>query len=153
MESKQLIELTADIVAAHVSNNPVPAGDVGNLIVRVHEALCAIGQTPAEAPPEPRKAAVSVRASLKPDYLVCMECGQKQKTLKRHLVVAHQLTPDQYRSEYDLPQSYPMTAPNYSATRRELAHRTGLGRKKSGSNKKRKSLAFPAASRKRGPKT
>jgi predicted transcriptional regulator len=129
-EDNQLIELTADIVAAHVSNNNVAVGDVANLVQRVHEALSGLGQAPAEQEPARKEAVVSVRASVKPDYLVCMECGKKQKTLRRHLQTAHGMTPDQYRGDYGLPRDYPMTAPNYSERRREMAKSIGLGRKK-----------------------
>lgn len=122
----KLISLTADIVAAHVSNNKVSTGDIGSLVERVHAALSALG-TPAEKPAQ-KIAVVSVRASVKPDYIVCMECGAKQKTLKRHLQTAHGMTPAQYRADYGLPTSYPMVAPNYSETRRSLAKSIGLGR-------------------------
>lgn len=136
MDNAQLIELTADIVSAHVANNTVGLGDVGDLVAQVHLALASIGAPPQEPATEPRAPAVSVRASIKPDYLVCMGCGQQQKTLKRHLSVAHGMTPQQYRSEFGLPASYPMVAPNYSATRREMAHRIGLGTKGAGGRKK-----------------
>jgi predicted transcriptional regulator len=127
-ESNILTELTADIVAAHVSHNIVAVGDVADLIQRVHEALSSVGESgePAVAGKTP---VVSVRASVKPDYIVCMECGRKQKTLRRHLQSAHGMTPWQYRTDYGLPESYPMVAPNYSEKRRELAKTIGLGRK------------------------
>lgn len=129
-QTTQLIELTADIVAAHVSNNSVAVNDVANLVQRVHGSLAGLGQA-SEQPAEPRKvAAVSVRASIKPDYIVCMECGNRQKTLKRHLQVAHGMTPDQYRQDYGLPRDYPMTAATYSKLRQEMARSIGLGRKK-----------------------
>ena len=129
MQEEDLVTLTADIVSAHVANNNVAVGDLGNLIRGVHGALAGLKEPPAQAEPERKKALVSVRASLKPDYLVCMECGARQKTLKRHLAVAHGMTPDQYRADYGLPASYPMTAPNYSEQRRALAKTIGLGRK------------------------
>jgi predicted transcriptional regulator len=129
-EDNQLIELTAEIVAAHVSNNNVAVGDVANLVQRVHEALSGLGQAPSEQEPQRKQPVVTARASVKPDFIVCMECGKKQKTLRRHLQSAHGLTPDQYRADYGLPRGYPMTAPNYSESRREMAKTTGLGRKK-----------------------
>ncbi len=128
MKSEQLIELTADIVSAHVSNNTVAVGDVANLVQRVHEALASLGQ-PVPEPQQDKTPVVSVRASIKPDYLVCMECGRKQKTLKRHLQNAHGMTPDQYRSDFGLPRDYPMVAPNYSKRRSEMAQAIGLGRR------------------------
>ena len=130
MENEQLVQLTADIVAAHVANNNVAVGDVGNLVQRVYEALSGLEKPNAEAQQEEKTPVVSVRASIKPDYIVCMECGAKQRMLKRHLMTAHQMTPEQYRSDFGLPRDYPMVAPNYSEQRRALAHSIGLGRKK-----------------------
>jgi predicted transcriptional regulator len=130
MQQENLVTLTADIVAAHVSNNNVSVGDLGGLIRGVHGALFALSAPPEPAQPEKKSPAVSVRASVKPDYLVCMECGSRQKMLKRHLTTAHRLTPAQYRADYALPLDYPMVAPNYSESRRALAHSIGLGRKR-----------------------
>ena len=127
-ENLSLLELTTDIVSAHVANNNVAVGDVPDLIGRVHDALAALGQ-PTPAPVQDKTPAVSVRASIKPEYLVCMECGRKQKTLKRHLQNAHGMSPEQYRKDYGLPSDYPMVAPDYSKRRSELAHSIGLGRK------------------------
>ena len=127
MENQQLVELTADIVSAHVANNTVALGEVANLVQQVHQALASLGQ---DAPAEVEKVpVVSVRASIKPDHLVCMECGAKQKILKRHLKVSHDMTPEQYRQDYGLPATYPMIAPEYAERRRELAVEIGLGRK------------------------
>ena len=132
MENEQLVQLTADIVAAHVANNNVAVGDVGNLVQRVYEALSGLEKPSTESQQEEKTPVVSVRASIKPDYIVCMECGAKQRMLKRHLMTAHQMTPEQYRTDYALPREYPMVAPNYSEQRRALAHSIGLGRKKGG---------------------
>ncbi len=123
-----LITLTADIVAAHVSNNSVSVGDVSNLIANVHGALAGLSVA-AEPMPEPLQPAVSIRSSVKPDYIVCLEDGKKLKMLKRHLMTHYQMTPDDYRAKWGLPADYPMTAPNYAAQRKELAHKIGLGRK------------------------
>ena len=134
MEREQLVTLTADIVSSHVANNSVAVGDISNLVQRVYEALSGLGENaPAEPEVVAKQPVVSVRASVKPDYIVCMECGKKQKTLKRHLQVAHGMTPDQYRQDYGLPKTYPMVAPNYAEQRRTLAHSIGLGRKGRGS--------------------
>ena len=129
MENEKLIELTADIVAAHVSNNSVSVGDMAALVQRVHEALSGLNRSeqPARQAKTPM---VTARASVKPDFLVCMECGGRHKMLKRHLMNAHNMTPDQYRSDYGLPREYPMVAPNYSEQRRTLAHAIGLGRRR-----------------------
>jgi predicted transcriptional regulator len=130
MENENLISLTADIVSAHVANNNVAVGDVANLVAQVHSALTKLGEPEAPAVPPAKVPVVSVRASIKPDYIVCMECGQKQKTLKRHIQTAHGMSPEQYRADYGLPKDYPMVAPNYSEHRRTLANSIGLGRKK-----------------------
>lgn len=128
MDNETLLTLTADIVSAHVANNTVSVSDVSGLVQRVHEALSTLGQPASEESAE-KVPVVSIRASIKPDYIVCMECGKKQKILKRHLQTAHGMTPDQYRKDYGLPSSYPMVAGNYSERRRTLAKETGLGRK------------------------
>ena len=132
MENETLVQLTADIVAAHVANNNVAVGDVGNLVQRVYEALAVLEKPATESKQEEKTPVVSVRASIKPDFIVCMECGAKQRMLKRHLMTAHQMTPDQYRTDFGLSRDYPMVAPNYSEQRRALAHSIGLGRKKGG---------------------
>jgi predicted transcriptional regulator len=127
MEHEQLVQLTADIVAAHVANNKVAFAEVGDLIAKIHGALTDLGgQTKAHVD-ERKPPAVSVRSSVKPDYLVCLECGRRQMTLKRHLAAAHGLTPHQYRSDYGLPDGYPMIAQNYASRRREMALKSGLG--------------------------
>ena len=125
-----LITLTADIVAAHVSNNSVAVNDLPTLISNIHGALSALsGPAPVveEAKQEP---AVSVRASIKPDYIVCLEDGKKLKMLKRHLMTHYQMTPEQYRAKWSLPADYPMVAPNYAEQRRTLAKSIGLGTKR-----------------------
>lgn len=129
-EDNQLIILTADIVSAHVSNNNVAVGDVANLVQRVHQALSGLGAASVEQAPQKKEPVVSVRASVKPDFLVCMECGKRQKTLKRHLQTAHGMTPQQYRSDFGLPESYPMVAAEYAQMRRDMANSIGLGRRK-----------------------
>ena len=130
IDSKEtLITLTSDIVAAHVSNNSVSAEDVATLITNVFNALSGLGQpsAPVETPPEP---AVSIRASVKPDHIVCLEDGKKLKMLKRHLATHYNLTPEQYRAKWNLPADYPMVAPNYAEQRRSLAKKIGLGTKR-----------------------
>ena len=126
--TETLIALTAEIVSSHVANNSVAVDELPLLIQNVHGALAGLGETEPveEAPPEP---AVSVRASVKPDHIVCLEDGKKMKMLKRHLMTDHGMTPDEYRARWNLPVDYPMVAPNYAETRRELAKKIGLGRK------------------------
>lgn len=124
---EMLITLTSDIVTAHVANNDVDVADVPALIQNVYGALAGLGdKEPEETRPEP---AVSIRASIKPDYLVCLEDGKKMKMLKRHLMTAYNMTPEEYRERWNLPADYPMVAPNYAEKRRELAKKIGLGRK------------------------
>ncbi|KUO56629.1 MAG: transcriptional regulator [Sphingomonadales bacterium BRH_c3] len=122
-----LITLTSDIVAAHVSNNSVAVDDVPSLISNVFVALSSLGggATVAEARPEP---AVSIRASVKKDHVVCLDCGKKMKMLKRHLSTEHGMTPDEYRARWELGPDYPLVAPNYAETRRKLAKQIGLGK-------------------------
>ena len=127
--NETLMTLTADIVAAHVSNNNVPISDLPGMISKVHAALAGLGE-PAPVEEVPLQPAVSIRASIKPDYIVCLEDGKKLKMLKRHLMTHYQMTPDQYRTKWGLPADYPMVAPNYAERRRTLAFSIGLGRKK-----------------------
>lgn len=124
-----LITLTADIVAAHVSNNSVAVADIPTLIENVHRALHGLSPSDVPAEVERPEPAVTVRASIRPDYIVCLEDGKKLKMLKRHLMTHYNMTPDDYRARWNLPADYPMVAPNYAATRRELAKKIGLGRK------------------------
>ena len=146
MNNEDLITLTADIVSSHVSNNNVAISDMPILVQRVHEALAALGEAQPSVEPA-RTPAVSVRASIKPDHLVCLACGRRQRTLKRHLLTAHGLSPAQYRVEFGLPDSYPMAAPEYAEMRREMAKKIGLGRKP-GQRPKAAAAAGPKAARK-----
>jgi predicted transcriptional regulator len=130
-----LLTLTADIVSAHVSNNNVGMADLPDLIGRVHSALAGLG-TPAEPPVEEQKPAVSVRASVKPDYIVCLEDGKKLKMLRRYLMTNFGMTPDDYRAKWKLPADYPMVAPAYAEKRRALAKEIGLGTKGRGGGRK-----------------
>lgn len=126
---EMLLTLTADIVAAHVSNNSVAVNDLPTLIQNVHQALSGIsgGNAAPEEKPEPK---VSIRASIKPDYIVCLEDGKRQKMLKRHLMTSHGMTPKDYREKWGLAADYPMVAPNYAEQRRALAKSIGLGTKR-----------------------
>ncbi len=125
-----LIELTADVVAAYVSNNPVPAGELPNLIADVHAALGRVGGAAEQAPVEKPKPAVNPKKSITDDYIICLEDGKKFKSLKRHLMTHYNLTPEQYREKWGLDPNYPMVAPNYAAARSQLAKEMGLGRKR-----------------------
>jgi predicted transcriptional regulator len=124
-----LLTLTADIVAAHVSNNSVAVSDLPNLIQNVHAALTGISGNGAAPEPKPEPK-VSIRSSVKPDYIVCLEDGKRLKMLKRHLMTHYNMTPDQYRQKWGLSADYPMVAPNYAEQRRTLAKSIGLGTKR-----------------------
>ena len=128
--SAGFIELTADIVSAYVSNNTVSAGEIPNLINQVHTALVRVSAGQSDAQPEPLKPAVSVKKSITPDYLVCLEDGKKFKSLKRHLRTQYNMTPETYREKWGLPPDYPMVAPNYAKARSALAKEMGLGQKR-----------------------
>lgn len=124
-----LLALTSDIVSSHVANNSVAVNDVPALIQNVYATLAglAAGSKAPEARPEP---AVPIRSSVKPDYIICLEDGKKLKMLKRHLMTAFGMTPEQYRAKWGLPADYPMVAPNYAEARRKLAKEIGLGTSK-----------------------
>jgi predicted transcriptional regulator len=121
-----LLTLTADIVAAHVSNNTVAVSDLPNVIEHVYNSLAKLG-SPVSAPAVKQEPAVSIRSSIKPDHIVCLEDGKKLKMLKRHLWTHYKMTPDQYRTKWGLAADYPMVAPNYAEQRRTLAKKIGLG--------------------------
>ncbi len=130
MESLELQELTAKVVAAYVGNNTVSVSDLPSLINNVQTAFRGLGEekaTPAKAALDP---AVPIKKSVTPDYIVCLEDGKKLKMLKRHLKTVYDMTPDEYRVKWNLPAEYPMVAPNYAKARSEMATKLGLGRKR-----------------------
>ncbi len=124
------IALTAEIVSAYLSNNAVPASDIPALINQVHTALTRVGGGAGDAPAEPLKPAVSVKKSITPEFIVCLEDGKKFKSLKRHLRTQYNMTPEQYREKWSLGSDYPMVAPNYAAARSQLAKQMGLGQQR-----------------------
>jgi predicted transcriptional regulator len=124
---QDVLSLTAEIVAAHVSNNTVPLAELPALIQQVFQTLSAIG-TGDQQPPRPEPA-VPIKKSVMPDYIVCLEDGKKLKMLKRHLKTAYNMTPEKYRERWGLPSDYPMVAPNYAKQRSQLARELGLGTK------------------------
>ncbi|MBP6380286.1 MAG: MucR family transcriptional regulator [Sphingorhabdus sp.] len=135
-KSELLVTLTADIVSAHVSNNSVAVNDLASLIGNVHSALIGLA-----GPSVPVKEAlvpfVPVKNSVKPTHIVCLNCGEKMKMLKRHLNTHHGLTPEEYSAQWELPKNYPFVAPDYAERRRELAISIGLGKGGRGSNKRK----------------
>jgi predicted transcriptional regulator len=137
-DAETLVTLTADIVAAHVSNNSVAISDIPLVIRSVHEALAGLGNS--EAPEVKQEPAVSIRVSVKPDYIVCLEDGKKLKMLRRHLMTHYNMTPDDYRAKWNLPKDYPMVAPSYAEKRRALAKEIGLGTKGRGGGRRKTSM-------------
>jgi len=125
-----LIDLTADIVSAYVSNNTVASSDLGGLINEVYNALQRTSGSTVEPEPEPLRPAVPVKKSVTPDYIICLEDGKKFKSLKRHLRTHYDMSPEEYREKWGLPTDYPMVAPNYAAARSELAKKMGLGQQR-----------------------
>jgi predicted transcriptional regulator len=124
------IELAADIVSAYVSNNSVSATELTSLINEVHGALLRVSSGAVEVPAEAPKPAVSVKKSITPDYIVCLEDGKKFKSLKRHLRTQYNMSPEEYREKWSLPADYPMVAPNYAEARSQLAKQMGLGQQR-----------------------
>ena len=125
-QTNDLLALTTEIVAAHVSNNTVALGDLPSLINQVYNSLANMGTAPP-APAARPQPAVSVKKSVQPDYIVCLEDGKKLKMLKRHLKTAYNMSPEGYRERWGLAADYPMVAPNYAEQRSRLAKQIGLG--------------------------
>jgi predicted transcriptional regulator len=128
VDHSELLTLTSDIVAAHVSNNSVASSDLPSLIESVFGTLSGLGAEAAE-PEVELKPAVPIKKSITDDFIICLEDGKKLKMLKRHLKTAYDLSPEEYRAKWGLPHDYPMVAPNYALKRQQLAKKIGLGRK------------------------
>ncbi|WP_043540316.1 MucR family transcriptional regulator [Salinarimonas rosea] len=131
MKDEATTKIAASIVASYVSNNPIPSAQVPELLTSVYRALTELGK-PVEKPQEPSRPvpAVPIKRSITPDYIICLEDGKHCRSMKRHLMTAYGLTPDQYREKWGLPSDYPMVAPNYSALRSQRAKEIGLGQKR-----------------------
>ena len=128
--ASELLELTAEIVSAHVSNNPVNVGELPQLIQDIYRTLALVGASMSE--PERPQPAIPIKKSITPDYIICLEDGKQLKMLKRHLKTAYDMTPEEYRERWNLPPDYPMVAPNYAKHRSNLAKKIGLGTKPRG---------------------
>ena len=126
-DKSEIIEMTADIVAAYVGANTVPASDLPSLIQSVHRALTGVAGGGEIAEAAPREPAVPIKKSITPEHLVCLEDGRKFKSLKRHLRTKYNMSPEEYRSKWGLPKDYPMVAPSYAKARSDLAKQMGLG--------------------------
>ena len=124
-EPRSIAKLTTDIVVAHIANNTIAVAELGDLIGSVGRALDTLGRE--QAGPARSEPAVPVRRSIQDEHLTCLVCGKQQKVLRRHLDVAHELTPEAYREQFGLRTDYPMSAPGYSRQRSEIARRVGLG--------------------------
>jgi MucR family transcriptional regulator, transcriptional regulator of exopolysaccharide biosynthesis len=129
-DNTNFIDQTTNIVSAYVSRNAVPADQISTLINQVHSALMRVSAGQSQGSAEPRRPAVSLKKSITPDYIVCLEDGKKFKSLKRHLRTQYDLTPEQYREKWGLSPDYPMVAPNYAAARSRLAKQMGLGQRR-----------------------
>lgn len=138
LERSKIAELTTEIVAAYVSYHQIRPTDVPNIINAVGIELASLGKEAEPGALQKTEPVVSVRRSVRPDHLVCLICGKKQKLLKRHLTVEHELTPDEYRQKFGLKSDYPMVAPDYAQQRRELALSIGLGKPKKPARRRRK---------------
>lgn len=130
VDNTELVELTTNIVSAYVANNTVVSAELPNLINEVHGALVRAAVNKGQPPAEEQKPAVSIKKSVTPDYIVCLEDGKKFKSLKRHLRAHYNMTPEEYREKWGLPHDYPMVAPNYAAARSALAKEMGLGQRR-----------------------
>ena len=126
-DKSEIIEMTADIVAAYVGANSVATTDLPALIQSVHRALTGVATGGEVAEAAPREPAVPIKKSITPEFLVCLEDGRKFKSLKRHLRTKYNMSPEEYRSKWSLPKDYPMVAPSYAKARSELAKQMGLG--------------------------
>ena len=137
-KTENLLRLATDIVAAYVSNNPVPVGELPSMIKSVHATLGSLAGTGGGDIATSQKPAVPLKKSITPEYLICLEDGKKLKMLKRYLRSRYALTPDQYRAKWGLPADYPMVASNYAAQRSEFAKKIGLGRSASATKSRRR---------------
>ncbi|MCG8544326.1 MAG: MucR family transcriptional regulator [Alphaproteobacteria bacterium] len=132
----EILRMTADVVAAYLGNNTMPATQIPEVISTVYGSLCKLDGTAANGRSRPPKAPVPIRRSVTPDYIVCLEDGKKLKMLKRHLRTVYGMTPEEYRAKWGLPSDYPMVAPNYSRQRSAFAKKIGLGRSSGRSRRK-----------------
>lgn len=126
-QRRALLEMTSDIVAAYVSNHEIKTSDLPNVISSVFVALSGLGDAPMEEQ-DRNQPAVPIKKSITPEYIICLEDGKRFKSLRRHLRTKYNMSPEQYRAKWGLPNDYPMVAPNYARARSDLAKKMGLGR-------------------------
>jgi predicted transcriptional regulator len=137
-KSDDILRLATEIVAAYVSNNPLPVSEIPAMIKSVHSTLGGLGGTSPGEVQTAQKPAVPIKRSVTPDYIICLEDGKKLKMLKRYLRSNYNMTPEEYRAKWGLPADYPMVAPNYAAQPSEFAKKIGLGRTASSTGRRRK---------------
>jgi predicted transcriptional regulator len=151
-QNNALVRLTTDLVAAYISNNPVPRTMLSSLVGDIHASLSRLAGVDVAPAEEPKKPAVSIKKSITDEYIVCLDDGKKFKSLKRHLSTCYGMTPDEYRAKWDLPADYPMVAPAYAAVRSQMARASGLGRKPASDEPVAPPAPTPAKRRKIGLK-
>ena len=143
---RPILDIASEIIASYVSKNAVRPSDLPDLIAIVHSTLSALARGKSEPEPiGPQQPAVSIRKSITPDYIVCLEDGKKFKSMKRHLATIHNTTPEEYRAKWSLPGDYPMVAPAYAAARSALAKESGLGRIAAAAGSKKTDTTKPAS--------
>jgi predicted transcriptional regulator len=138
LKSDDILKLATEVVAAYVSNNPIPVSEVPGMLKAVHSTLGGLVGVSAGEMQTAQKPSVPIKKSVNPDYIVCLEDGKKLKMLKRYLRSNYSMTPEEYRAKWGLPADYPMVAPNYAAQRSEFAKKIGLGRTASSTGRRRK---------------
>ena len=138
LDNLVLVDMTTKVVAAYVGNNPVASGQITEVIHTIYGALIGLSDAADEVEADPQKPAVSIRKSITPDYIICLEDGKQLKMLKRHLRTTYGLSPEEYRAKWGLPADYPMVAPNYALQRSEFAKKIGLGKQNTRRNSRKK---------------
>jgi predicted transcriptional regulator len=137
-ENEALLGMTTQVVSAYLGNNSVPSAQISEVITTIYESLAKLSSPEPEAEPEPMKPAVSIKKSITPEHIICLEDGKHLKMLKRHLRTTYNLSPEEYRAKWGLPADYPMVAPNYAQQRSEFAKKIGLGRQSTGRKRRKK---------------
>jgi predicted transcriptional regulator len=138
MSNLVLVDMTTKVVSAYVGNNPVASSQITEVIHTIYGALISLSSPTDEVAIEPQKPAVSIRKSITPDYIICLEDGKQLKMLKRHLRTTYDLSPEEYRAKWGLSADYPMVAPNYAKQRSEFAKKIGLGKQNTRRNARKK---------------
>lgn len=141
LDGSVILKMTAEVVASYVGNNPISHEQLPELITSVHKSFQSVEGAQEVEQEEPKKPAVSIRKSITPEYLICLEDGKKLKMLKRHLRTTYNMTPEEYRAKWNLPPDYPMVAPSYAEQRSQFAKKIGLGRRPAAKKTRRRRTA------------